>query len=470
MTNVILISLDTTRADHLSCYGHFRLTSPHIDRVAEEGVLFTEHFSPHIPTYPGHTTMMTGKDVYAHQITSQSGTPEPALGVKMLAELLREEGYHCAAADNLGRWFSRGFDQIETYAWDYSRKESLRKGEAVLESTLKALNSAAAQDKPFFLFVHFWDPHTPYLPPPPFDRIFYRGDERDPACTSMEALWEFEPFKRYFAEWMPGVTDIEFPKAQYDAEIAYMDSCFASLLTRLDELALTADTLLVLTADHGEELDEHGHWFDHHGLYDTNIHIPLIMRCPTLLPAGKRVGGLTRMLDLAPTLLDLLGLGHVAQRENMLGTSLVPLIESPSASSRGTADMLHLTENTWMKKRGVRTHEWKHIVPLETPDVHGNSATELYHLTTDPGELLNVAADRPEIVSSLTRAMDEWIADRLAETGLPDPLPVQPIPLRSIGNMELAVPSSKPEKEASASQPADDNLESSDFVGYERDK
>ena len=262
MTNVILVSLDTTRADHLSCYGHFRCTSPHIDRVAAEGVVFTDHFSPHIPTYPGHTTLMTGKDIYAHQVTSQSGTPEPTPGVKMLAELLQEQGYYTAAADNLGRWFARGFDRIETYSWDYSQKHSLRKGEAVMEASLKALNAAAAQDKPFFLFLHFWDPHTPYLPPPPFSRMFYQGNEFDPDNPSMDALWEFEPFRQYFAEWMPGVTDIEFPKAQYDAEIAYMDACFAHILTRLDALALTADTLVVLTADHGEELDEHGHWFD----------------------------------------------------------------------------------------------------------------------------------------------------------------------------------------------------------------
>ncbi|HLK56599.1 MAG TPA: sulfatase [Chthonomonadaceae bacterium] len=467
MTNVILVSLDTTRADRLSCYGHFRRTSPHLDRVAEEGVLFTDHFSPHIPTYPGHTTMMTGKDVYAHQITGQSGTPEPPEGVKMLAELLQEQGYYTAAADNLGRWYARGFEHIETYGWDYQQKHGLRKGEAVLQASLKVLNAAAAQDKPFFLFLHFWDPHTPYLPPEPFDRMFYGGDEKDPNNDSMDALWEFEAFNRYFAEWMPGVTDIEFPKAQYDAEIAYMDACLAHLLTRLDELGLTADTLLIFTADHGEELDEHAHWFDHHGLYDTNIHIPLILRCPSLLPAGQRIGGLTSMLDVAPTILDLLELGDIAQREQMLGTSLLPLIHSPASTQRGTTDYLHITENTWMKKRGIRTHRWKLIVPLETPDLHGNSAVELYHLPTDPAELVNIAAERPDVVARLTRIMDEWIAQRLAATGLPDPIPVQPIPLHRVGNMDVAVPR---DKRLTKELPAgEEKLPEGDFVGYDRE-
>jgi arylsulfatase A-like enzyme len=455
LPNVILVSLDTTRADRLSCYGHFRRTSPHLDRVAEEGVLFTDHFSPHIPTYPGHTTLLTGKDIYAHQITGQSGTPEPAEGVKMLAELLRDEGYFTAAADNLGRWFARGFDRIESYRWDPNARRDSRKGETVLASALRVIDAAAAQDRPFFLFLHFWDPHTPYLPPAPFDRMFYEGDEKDPANPSMDAVWEFAAFNRYFADWMPGVTDIEFPKAQYDAAIAYMDACFAHLLTRLDERGLSGDTLLVITADHGEELDEHAHWFDHHGLYDTNLHIPLLLRCPDALPAGKRIGGLTSMLDVTPTILNFLDLGHVAARERMLGQSLLPLLESPSATRRGTTDYLHITENTWMKKRGIRTHRWKLIVPLETPDLHGNSDIELYHLPDDPGELSNIARERPEVVARLTRLMDEWIAGRLAATDLPDPLPVQPIPLRHIGRMETAIP---------------DRKAGGDFIGYDREQ
>lgn len=477
MPNVILVSLDTTRADRLSCYSHFRRTSPHLDRLAEEGVLFTDFFSPHIPTFPGHTTMMTGKDIYAHRVTSQSGKYEPPPGIRLLAELLQEQGYFTAAADNLGRWFARGYERYEGYSWDTSAPHDWRKGEAVAKTSLSVIGAAAAQDRPFFLFLHFWDPHTPYLPPAPFDRMFYEGDEKDPRNTSMDPVWAFENFKYYFAEWMPGVTDIEFPKAQYDACIAYMDACFAHLLTRLDELGLSEDTLLVITADHGEELDEHAHWFDHHGLYDTNIHIPLILRCPSRLPAGLRVGGLTNMLDIAPTILDLLELGDIAVREGMLGKSLLPLIDAPAPTARGTTDTLHITENTWMKKHGLRTHEWKLIVPLETPDLHGNSDIELYHLTTDPGELLNVADERPEIVTMLRKQMRAWIARRVAATGRPDPLPRQPIPLRRIGNPETAVPHDKKllaEKAQAAIEPdvpasGDEKLPEGDFVGYDRE-
>lgn len=479
MTNVILVSLDTTRADRLSCYGHFRRTTPHLDRVAEEGVLFTDFFSPHIPTYPGHTTMMSGKDLYAHQITGQTHAYEPAPGVRLLAELLQKQGYYTGAADNLGRWFARGREHTEGYQWDTSDKRAWRKAEAVAEAACHALDRAATQDKPFFLFFHFWDAHTPYLPPPPFDRLFYAGNEHDPANTSMEPVWAFENFARYFAEWMPGVTDIEYPKAQYDAALAYMDACFAHVLTRLDAHGLTADTLLVVTADHGEDLDEHGCWFDHHGLYDTNLHIPLILRCPSLLPAGARIGGLCQMPDIAPTILDVLELGHIAEREGMTGRSLLPLLDSPAATARGTTDTLHVTENTWMKKRGVRTATWKLIVPLETPDIHGKGDIELYDLHRDPGELVNVATERPDVVARLRRVMDEHVARREAETGLPDPLPLQPIPLKRIGAAEKALTPQPPlpeTGEGESSSPVnvsglrgDEKLKEGDFIGYDRD-
>lgn len=482
--NTILVSLDTTRADRLSCYGHFRRTSPHLDRLAEEGALFLNHFSPHIPTFPGHTTMMTGKDVYTHLITGQSGTPEPPQGVQMLAELLQQNGYYTAAADNLGRWFARGFALTETYRWRTDRPHAWRKAEAVLEAGSRVLRRAAAQDRPFFLFLHFWDPHTPYLPPSPFHRMFYageEGEEKNPANRSMDAVWAFESFNRYFAEWMPGVTDIEFPKAQYDAAIAYMDACFAHLITQLEAHGLMRETLLIVTADHGEELDEHGHWFDHHGLYDTNLRVPLLLHCPGRIPAGRRVGGLTSHLDITPTVLDFLGLDEIARREKMQGRSLLPLLREAVSPARGTTDLLHVTENTWMKKRGLRSHTWKLILPLEIPDLHGNSSVELYDLTQDPVEQNNLAAGRPDLVRELAAQLHAHVGARTEATGTADPLMWQPIPLHRIGRIEDAVPAEKPvagDKKAvmAASEPPasggapDRSLPEGDFVGYERNE
>ncbi|MGQ9526065.1 MAG: sulfatase family protein [Armatimonadota bacterium] len=229
---------------------------------------------------------------------------------------------------------------------------------------------------------------------------------------------------------MGDVTDIRFPCAQYDAEIAYMDACLVHIWTFLDDMGLDENTLVVITSDHGEELDEHAHWFDHHGLYDTNIHVPLIMRCPGVLPQGRRVDGFVRLMDVAPTILDIVGLGDAVGELGMEGVSAVPTIHG---REHGTCDTLYLTESTWMRKRGIRTRQWKYIHALE-PDIHGMPSEELYDLTADPGETRNLAETRRSVAEELDRRIREWLRRRLSETGKPDPMETVGITLRQIGS------------------------------------
>jgi arylsulfatase A-like enzyme len=429
--NVLLVSLDTTRADHLGAYGYRRTTSPHLDRFASESTLFEECFSPWIPTHAAHTTMLTGQDCIRHQIIAQGGRAQLDAAIPTLAEILSDAGYHTAAADNLSRWFSRGFRTYEGYSWAPDAQGAWRKGEAVTATALRLLRECIAQPRPFFLFVHYWDPHTPYLPPAPFHRMFYGGDERDPANRSMDGPMNFPPFMWYFRGWMPGVTDIAFPIAQYDASIATMDLCLSHLLGALAASGRDDETLVVITADHGEELDEHAMWFDHHGLYDTNLHVPLIVRLPgETVARGRRVPGMVRLLDVTPTILDAVGLGEKVEALGMQGRSLLPLTRG--RSRRGSSDTLYLTECTWMRKRGLRSREWKLITALE-PDIHGRPPVELYHLPTDAGEQENLADERPEVVEELRAKLLRWVARRKRETGNPDPLDVQEITLRQIG-------------------------------------
>lgn len=449
--NVLLISLDTLRADHLSCYGYPRLTSPHIDRLAAGGSLFRTCVAPHIPTHPGHTTAFTGQDVFAHQVVSHGGQLELDPGVPLLAERLRAAGYFTGAADNLGRWFSRGFDLYEGYRWESDPKGRWRKGEAVNAAAERVLAQAAAQDKPFFCFLHYWDVHTPYLPPDPFWGMFYDGDAHDSRNHSMDALWAFEPFRWYFHEWMPGVTDIAFPMAQYDAELAYMDTCLGHLFHVLHARGLDRDTLVVLFADHGEELDEHAMWFDHHGLYETNVHVPLIFWAPGRVPARTWHGPVSHY-DIVPTVLEAAGLE--AAGLGLAGQSLWPTMRGgPDA---GTWDGLYLTECSWMRKHAWRTREWKLIRALE-PDFHHCPSVELYHLVSDPREQRNLAAERPDVVAELQRALDAHVAARVQATGRPAPIMVQGVTMRRIGNVQMAVPANMklaPEPVASAEPPA----------------
>jgi len=365
-------------------------------------------------------------------VISQGARVELSPEIPTLAELLRDHGYFTAAADNLGRWFKRGFQRYEGYSWAKAQEPGggWRKGEAVTETALRVLGEAAAQPQPFFLFLHYWDPHTPYLPPPPFSRMFYGGDERDPENRSMAPVLNCPRFGAYFRRWLDGVTDIEFPKAEYDAATRYMDTCLQHVFQRLEELSLAEETLVLIFADHGEELDEHRMWFDHHGLYDTNLHVPLILRQPGRVPAGRRLAGPVRLLDIFPTVLEALDLAKLGDGLDLQGRSLIPLLKADRPE--GTGETLYLTENTWMRKRGLRTPEWKLIVARE-PDFHDCPPVELYHLPDDPAEQRNLAEARPEVVAELRGQLFAWVERRCAETGLPDPIEEYGVAMTSIG-------------------------------------
>ncbi|MBI3909739.1 MAG: sulfatase-like hydrolase/transferase, partial [Armatimonadetes bacterium] len=222
------------------------------------------------------------------------------------------------------------------------------------------------------------------------------------------------------------VTDRRYVIAQYDASIAYADVCLARFFQRLTDLQLWDDTLIVVGADHGEELDEHGCWFDHHGLYETNVRVPLLVRFPDRRAAGREIGGLFDALDVAPTLLSALGLPELMARAGMRGRNLLPWLDSGAVPD---AAGIYLTECTWMRKRAWRTPRWKLIRALE-PDIYGKPPLELYDLAADPEEQHNLADDRPEAVARLSEAMAQHAAARLAETGLPDPLVAQTDALR----------------------------------------
>ena len=427
--NGVLVSVDTLRADHLGCYGYHRLTSPHLDRLAAGGVRFARCISPHIPTHPGHTTMLTGRDAISHQVICHGGDVELAADIPLLPELLAARGFRTAAADNLKRWFLRGFADYRPYEWERAERV-WRKAEGVQRTALEALDAAAADRRPFFLFVHYWDPHTPYFPPAPFDRLFYPGDPTDARRTGMAEALALEPFREPWGRWWGHVTDIAYPVSQYDGAIAYWDATFAAFTGRLEELGLRDQTLLVVTADHGEEMTEHRMWFDHHGLYDTNVHVPLLLSAPGALPAGRVVERTVSLLDVAPTILDLLGLGPLAA--GMDGRSLVPLLQGDPAPATPEPALL-LTECSWMKKRAVRTDRWKAIFALE-PDFHDRPPVELYDLLLDPQERCDLAAARPEVVAEMRQTLERRLRERMAATGHPDPFAYQDLSMARARN------------------------------------
>ena len=415
--NLLLLGIDSLRADHMSLYGYRRLTTPHIDKFAAQGAVFENCFSPSIPTTPGYASMFTGMDVFGTDVVALRHRGPLGDHVKTLAEILGEDGYNTTCIGFSGNPASRGFQQyLDFTGWgDYESGRS-PKAENLNSVAIPELKRLAAEDKPFFLFLRHMDPHSPYLPPRPFERIFYDGNEFDEANHSLDPVMSFKPFRDYFASWFPpGVRDKDYIIAQYDGALAYMDACIANIFQTLESLGIQNETLVVIDSDHGETLYDHECWFDHHGLYDCTLHIPLVFVFPGKIRAGQRFKDYVHMKDITPTILDLLG---VRTKIKFDGRSLVPLFEG---KPRVQEPEYYITESTWMRKHGWRTPEWKLIRALE-PDFHFKPEVELYNLLTDPEENINVADENPEVVQMLDARMQAWIAKREKETGRTNPI------------------------------------------------
>ena len=429
--NVILIALDTLRADHLGCYGYRHATSPVLDAFAGESVLFENYFAPSIPTHPSFTSLFTSMDAFGHQVVNVRGVHELAPEIKLLPEMLQGHGVFTAAADNLRRWFTRGYDLYESPRPGFNRQaqQSDRPWETE-KRWVEAANAVAVpmlerlkERQPFLFFYHTWDPHTPYWPPAEYRRMFYDGDERDAANRSMRPVWAFDGMRYLYEKWFdPAVTDARYIVAQYDGEIRYMDDHLAGLFDAFKAAGVYDNSLIVVFSDHGEILDDHTGQFDHQGLYEGDIHVPLIVRLPGGEHAGTRVGGLCANVDVLPTIFELLELPPPEQAE---GRSLMPLVRGEREANY---DQLFIGESNWQVKRGVRTRQWKLIRPLSLSpwhNWHGEGRVELYHLPADPDEQTNVAHMHPRVVAELERRLDAWVAARGEQYGHEDPFKVQ---------------------------------------------
>ena len=416
--NILLFGIDSLLATHMSCYGYYRHTTPHIDRFAEGGTLFEKTYSAHIPTTSAYASMLTGMDTFGTQVVALRHKGGLRSEITTLPEILREQGYESTCIGFSGNPSSRGFDNYLDYkaSWGSWAAGRSPKAQSLNEVAIPELERLAGQNQPFFLFLRHMDPHSPYLPPEPYERMFYHGNECDPSNRSMDPVMNFKPFCDYFATWMPpGITDAEYVIAQYDGAIAYMDACIQSIFNTLEAIGILDDTIVILNGDHGETLYDHECWFDHHGLYDVTLHVPLIVRYPHKVPAGRRVVGYNQHKDLVPTILEL---AEIDSGTSFDGQSLLPMVNGQITSHESE---IYITECTWMRKHGWRTPEWKLIRALE-PDFHFKPEVELYNLISDPDEYENQAEKQPELVELLTKRMNNWISDRESATGLANPI------------------------------------------------
>jgi arylsulfatase A-like enzyme/Flp pilus assembly protein TadD len=368
------VTFDTTRADHLGAYGYAGARTPVVDRLAAEGVVFENAYSSVPLTAPSHSTIMTGKFPMAHGVRDNGlFVLDPAQ--QTLAEILKAQGYRTGAAIGgfplLARYgLNQGFDFYDdrlTPAYEsplagaaapkrntfsFEERRAARVNEAVFEWLDKT------KGEPFFLWVHYYDPHQPNNPPVPYDQLF--------------------------------------ADRPYDGEIAYTDESLGTLLDRLKRDGLYDRTLVVMAADHGEGMDEHEEMTHSYLLYDSTMHVPLVMRGPGVSP-GRRVPGRVRLVDVAPTVLDVL---DVPVPADMQGRSLQPLL-SGSAGER--VERTHYAETlsprlsqNWGELRALYEGSWKYV--------HGPKP-ELYDLAADPKELHDLAAAQPDRAAAMRAAL-----------------------------------------------------------------
>jgi arylsulfatase A-like enzyme len=425
--NILVIDVDTLRADHLGCYGYAKPTSPAIDKLASEGALFESCYAPGIPTTPAHATIYSGMHPVSHNIVSHGGAADLDRKIPVPPELLQNAGFTTCAVDNLfdiKPWLARGYE----FYINPSHRHKMRLLVSCEEINARAIPWLRQHaGEPFFLFVHYWEPHTPYLPPVRYRQFYDGADPFDPANH------ELEPMKRtpFWGMWgdtwfrkLGNVTDPDYIVSLYDGEIRHVDDGIAELLQALEDTGVGDDTLVLLTGDHGEVMVKNGIYFDHHGLYEDNIRVPLIVKWPGRIPAGRRVSQFVQHMDFAPSLLRW---ANAEVPSSVEGSDLRGLAEGTDTTPLW--DRVVCCENTWQSKWAVRTAQHKFILSRQ-PDHHGMPVRELYDLKADPDEATNLAGEQPAIVDELEAWLEGWIADGLRRCGrAEDPLRVQPITL-----------------------------------------
>jgi arylsulfatase A-like enzyme len=395
--SVLIIVIDTLRADHLSVYGYDRKTSPAIDRVATQSTLFENAYSQGSTTVPTHASLFTGR--YPHQHGSfgyRSPLPEDEV---TLAERMLDAGYRTFGLASSVRFIPEsGFDQGFEH---YQIFDDLPKNDRSAAVTNRALALIGREPgTPFFGFLHYFDPHQDYAPPFPLRTRWHAGlEEPAPEETGDFLLAHRRPNQ------MIDPDVLAYLEALYDAEIAYVDREIARLMSGLESLEIDEDVLVILTSDHGEEFKDHGglsHASGH--LHEELVRVPLLMRWPARIPAKRRLAVAVQTVDLVPTILDLL---DMKQPPRLLpGRSLAALLLGEDKATPIVGPLfLQQAPRTWAVFDELSAGRWKYSVD------HGREP-KLFQLDQDPHEFEDLSKQWPRVLTHF-----EAVAQRLGIRG-----------------------------------------------------
>ncbi len=448
--NLLLISIDTLRADRLGCYGHDRNTSPWIDDLATQGTLFEQAFSQSCKTAISHMSLMTGLYPEAHGVT-QLDHPHPAPlpeAIPTLASLLAEQGYRTAAVTGGGHMNTLpGFDR------GMSRFVTRRRLQGALQSASEIFEDWKRDESPWFFFLHTYEVHDPYFPPEKYADRFadshYGGSiVSDP--SQLQSTQDWKSLHRAFWERVDpqSEADRQHLLDLYDAAIVWTNDCLGQWFGDLAQDGRLDDTLVVLVSDHGEEFLEHGQ-FLHAQLHREHLHVPLIVRFPKAHPLhspGRRINTPVELIDVMPSLLEWL---EVSTPPSLQGQSMTRLLSAELSTPFGEELRPHSTPGdspvlmgSW-RREGLDTlciGPWKLMRSLQEDP----ATRRLYDLSNDPEEQTDVAADRQDIVQRMEAMLNQLLLQSKAHRtrATKSPLPTLELDeetrerLRALGYLE----------------------------------
>lgn len=428
LPNVILVTLDTVRADHMSLYGYHRPTTPFLDGVADELLVFENAYSQVPSTRPSHFSILTSRYPRDLGLWANSDPPLPQSELSV-AEIFQAAGWRTGAVLSV-RFLaadggaSQGFDEMLLPP----RSPQAQLGKHTTDRALDFIRRH--QNTPFFLWVHYFDAHLPYQPVPELRELFWRGPP--PTEEDIDAdLLEKSGFGTLHA-----VPHREYMTAMYDASLRYLDDQLRELFSFLGDRGLLEATVVAIGADHGESLGEHGVYFAHDGLYEPNVRVPLIFRLPGGTPRG-RVEAVVENIGIAPTLLSAAGLETPAP---FRGSTL--LVRSPGNNSAYFEQGewfsgLRLGSKKWIDGRGFAAESKFADSSLRL--LHNGAAVSFFDLEKDPTEKRNLATDRPDQASKLEQLFAGFAAAHTDESKPKDEREIDPEireRLRSLGYTE----------------------------------
>ena len=424
--NVILISIDTLRADHLGAYGNSRVKTPNFDKLAAESFVFESVFSAAPTTLPSHTSLMTGSYPHTHGVSKNGDRVHP--DNEMMAEALQRGGFRTlgvSGAFPLNQKFD--FDQgFQAYFSNVGNNAEV--SDAVLKKTMQRAGSR------MFLFIHYWDVHWPYAPPAPFDTL-YRKD-------LMGLVGSMDELKEIRAGMHRGEPEAfarsEVLKDLYAGEVSWTDQQVGRLLEGLDAQGLLETSMLIVTSDHGEAFDEHKDYWDHGpSTYNSVTHVPLIIRLPGGKGGGTRVPQLVSNIDVMPTVLEVLNLSTAPRSEGVsfapvfMGQSQPPRVAIYSEATKPEKPEYEDGQD-WpntLKCKGVWTAKWKYQT---CPKVETH---ELY-TRADHSEQKDQRKAQAGVSAQLEKSVQTWLATGDPLQGGKDESQDTIDALRALGYME----------------------------------